>query len=286
MRYDQKMTMRAMYCQFTVHNSLFTVKEMTMRTIVLFLSALIMFSSCTFVIGDNNESDGIHLGQVKVVPTGRVESKPLANLGHFDEIEVNCAIHVLVTDSVEVPTIQADAALMPYVYAQVKEHTLIVEYNKGLTLESDGATLLLPTLERIESIELNGATSLRCEKPITNHQISFELNGASQASCKFDMPLGELDIELTGASSLYASGLLGELEAELHGASSLQPLDEEPLEITNADVELIGASSATFRCTQVLEGELHGASTLNYGGHPSNVKVSAVGVSSVNPIEL
>jgi len=73
---------------------------------------------------------------------------------------------------------------------------------------------------------------------------------------------GLCDVEISGASHLTLSGSGSDMKLDVSGASTA---DLDDYAVTNADVELSGASTSWLEITGRLDANVSGASTLEYG---------------------
>ena len=104
-----------------------------------------------------------------------------------------------------------------------------------------------------------------------------QLSGASQADGSLTMTNG--DFELSGASTLSIEGSARDVSVDASGASRA---DLSDFPVTNARIDLSGASNSTVNASGELNADLSGASTLHYIGNPTLGDISTSGASTIS----
>jgi len=94
-----------------------------------------------------------------------------------------------------------------------------------------------------------------------------------------DITAGNAEFDISGASSVELDGSANDIAADVSGASSLK-LDD--FTVSNANVDLSGASSGTVNLDGRLDADLSGASRLWYIGEPTMGDIDTSGASSVS----
>lgn len=167
----------------------------------------------------------------------------------------------------------------------ISPQEVVTEVSKGelrLTLDNKrnirGSWQIQVTVyyRELKSIDLSGASALRCAESWKGTDLSLECSGAS--TFKGDVQASTLKVDGSGASVISITGQTGTLSLDLSGASSLK--GEGFLALTAA-VEGSGASNATLQVKESLSAELSGASKLHYKGTPRMEKMDTSGASTV-----
>jgi hypothetical protein len=167
------------------------------------------------------------------------------------EIEVHCG-------QAARARVSGDDNLLDLVQFKQQGERLVLDLSQDISSRSRLLIeLWTPTLEELE---ISGACEVRVLK----------LNSSS------------LEIELSGASELVLNGQTGRLELDQSGASELEG---HKFIAEVAEVDISGASEATFMVTKSIGGECSGASDLELLGQPAHVNVECSGASSVKGIE-
>ncbi len=107
--------------------------------------------------------------------------------------------------------------------------------------------------------------------------LDTEISGASKLTGNIDT--GNSRIELSGASDVRLTGSGSDLRLECSGASGAKLIGYP---VTNADVNLSGASDADIDVSGNLDVTVSGASTLNYYGSPDLGRTDITGASDLN----
>jgi len=147
-----------------------------------------------------------------------------------------------------------------------------------LGLEISGATQGVVTgFESMEDldIEVSGASSLELEGIVAG-DMTFDISGASQVAG--EVGAGDVELGVSGASTVRLWGTAGDMELDVSGASNAE-LDDFP--VSNADVNLSGASRAAVNVNGMMDVNLSGASKLTYKGNPTIGAVDISGASSM-----
>ena len=134
-------------------------------------------------------------------------------------------------------------------------------------------TVTMPTLR---AVKFSGASQSTINGFTHLTDLAVELTGASKSTV--NVGASRLAINLTGASELTGTGSGSELRADLSGASRLVTV-EYP--VSNAALDLSGASSARIWVADALTVKASGASNVRYRGTP-RVNSTLSGASTVS----
>jgi hypothetical protein len=157
--------------------------------------------------------------------------------------------------------------------------TLVIEYlyqgRKNLKLDLKNLRDLDPnademriniTMPSLEKLEATGFGSIRFENFSTD-DMDIETRGPIRL--RGELYTQRLTVSLTGKSEAELSGRSNKMNARLEFASKLRAYD---LEVSDATVEVSGASSAKVNVSNNLEIEEGVASSVDYRGQPSVIK--------------
>jgi len=216
----------------------------------------------------------------------------------FTKIEAGYAFDVEITEADSyLVRITADDNLYEHLDISKSGDTLYIRLkpNYNYMNITRKATINLPDLE---SLGLSGASEAKVGSGFSSsHAVDFDLSGASNADIG-NMKAGNTNFQLSGASKASGSVEMADGRFNLSGASSLE-LDGVASDITigasgashvrlsdfsvvDAEVNLSGASDATVNASGRLDGDLSGASKLNYIGNPTLGSISASGGSTIS----
>lgn len=264
---------------------------MSARKLRRYIALVVIMSVLTFASGC-----GYGFG-----PTVTGSGKPAAwdfDYRNFTKIEVGYAfdVEIVKADSYMV-RITIDDNLYEYLDISKQGDTLYLRLkpNYNYTNVNQKATINLPDLEKLG---LSGASQADISSGFSSsHAVDFELSGASKvdigsmkagntnfglsgaskASGSIEMGNGRFD--LSGASSLKLEGSANNIDIQASGASHVELAD---FSVVDADINLSGASDATVNASGRLDGDLSGASKLNYIGNPTLGSVSTSGGSTIS----
>jgi hypothetical protein len=147
-----------------------------------------------------------------------------------------------------------------------------------LGLELSGATRgAITGFESGEDLDIrvSGASSLELDGIVAG-DMAFDISGASRVTG--EITAGDVEYDISGASTVRLQGAAGDMKLDLSGASNAE-LDGLP--VSDADVNLSGASRAAVNVDGILNIDLSGASKLVYVGNPTIGDVDISGASTM-----
>jgi hypothetical protein len=198
------------------------------------------------------------------------------SVGDFTKIEVASAFEVDVTYSTEESiTVEAPSNIHQYIETSVSSGTLYVQYEKNKSISTKGAVQIHIKTSKLNHFMTSGASSITLNNSLKDPKIIVESDGA--ASFKGEVDVEKATIELSGAASINLSGTADVADIELSGASHF---DDYSFSIDNLTIDLSGASSAKVTTLKSINGDISGASSLNYKGNPSINKLSTSGAAN------
>ncbi|HEY71581.1 MAG TPA: DUF2807 domain-containing protein [Anaerolineae bacterium] len=144
-------------------------------------------------------------------------------------------------------------------------------YNfRRVTLE---AVVTMPSLS---GVSISGTSSGTITGFSSTHALDVNVSGASSLSG--DIEAGDASIEVSGSSRLT---LTGSAEDVIIHASGSSVVDLENFPVTNANIDLSGASQTTVLTHGRLDVEASGGSTVYYLGDPTLGTTHTSGGSSI-----
>jgi hypothetical protein len=163
---------------------------------------------------------------------------------------------------------------------------LVVEVRDGATLHigiANQTSLRQVTLKaevtmpELDGLDASGSSKVTMSGFGSDVPRTIELSGAS--TLDGDLRATKLELEASGSSEAKLRGGATDLVLVLGGSSSAAAAD---FSVTNADVELSGASKADLTVTgQIRSADLGGASHLTYGGGAAEGDVETSGGSTI-----
>lgn len=153
------------------------------------------------------------------------------------------------------------------------------------------------TLPELRGLELSGASEGNIRGFKSSRDFTLDVSGASNLDIDMEtlgfyadvsgassvngyIKSGLCDIGISGASTVNLKGTGDNLVLNVSGASTA---DLKDYAVTDADVELSGASTGLLKVSGKLDAEVSGASDLEYGGNPALGRLDISGASSIKP---
>jgi hypothetical protein len=216
-------------------------------------------------------------GQGPIAASGNVVTQEF-DLGGFDEVEVSSAFGVEIQQGEAFSVVvRVDDNLQPYLDVVKQGSTLRIGLRPvapgGLSAATLEAEVTMPALA---GLELSGASAVSVTGFESTEALFVDASGAS--SLGGDIAAGGVRVNVSGASQVKLSGSGEDLVMDASGGSSLD-LGDFP--VTDAKVEVSGASSATVNVSGRLDAEASGAARLRYRGSPTLGRVESSGGASI-----
>jgi hypothetical protein len=230
-----------------------------------------------------------------VIGSGKLVTEVM-DYADFTKLSVGSAFQVEVTraDSYLV-SVTVDDNLVEYLSIRKSGSTLYIGLKtlRGYLRATQRATITMPELRGLEisgaskgdvsgfhssdslDIEVSGASSLDIDD-VAAGDTDFEVSGASKVTGSIEIDDG--DFSVSGASSVSLDGSADDVRMVVSGASTMR-LDD--FEVSNADIELSGASKATVNVSGQMDVEVSGASNLYYLGSPTLGRLNVSGASNI-----
>lgn len=212
-----------------------------------------------------------------IAGSGKAESVQ-KDLSGFSKIDAGSAFRVDVTRSDDYSVvINVGEKVVPYLDVRVEGDTLRIHLQSGL-MGASGPLEAKVSMPVLNGLDLSGATRTSITGFKSGERLNAKISGASQL--EGDIETGDVRFEVSGASRLTLSGLGQKMALEASGASQANLANYR---VSEATVEVSGASKATVNVTGSLDGEVSGASTLRYTGDPTLGSVKSSGASTIQP---
>jgi len=209
--------------------------------------------------------------------------------GHAFEVDITKADSFFVS-------ITLDDNLFEYLDIAKIGDTLHIrlEPNVNYRETTQRATITLPDLRKLElsgasradvsgfsstdslQLEASGASFLSIEN-VEAGNTRFNISGASRVSGSIVIADGDFDV--SGASIVELEGTAHDVSMDISGASTARLAD---FAVSNAGIELSGASNATVNVNGRLDVIASGASHLEYVGNPTLGEIDTSGGSTVS----
>ncbi|UCF32327.1 MAG: DUF2807 domain-containing protein [Phycisphaerales bacterium] len=230
---------------------------------ILTLTPLFVLSACGIVFGPRITGSGVLL----VKKMGFTE---------FTSLRIGSAFEATVTrgDTYRVE-VTADDNLYEYIRV-TQEGSALAIYLDNVSVSN--ATLKAAiTMPLLEGLRASGAADVSITGFKHLDAVAITCSGASYVNG--DLEATSVQLSCSGASEAVLRGIAVDGKIDGSGASSFNLTD---FALTNARVDLSGASSADINVTGELHYDLSGASNLRYGGSPHLGARSSSGASSAH----
>jgi hypothetical protein len=234
---------------------------------------------------------------------GRIDSGPtitrVFDLADFTRVEVSGAFKADFVDSGDYRiTVTASERMFEFIRVEQAGDTLRLRTESGWRSwfawggKRPQATVSMP---EISEMNVSGASEVSAAGFAMDNDLTIEVSGASRAEVDMEVMQAKIDVsgasrlegtlvadaidvKVTGASRVDLAGSGGTMVVSASGASNA---DLQTLQVTEASVELSGASRATVSPEDKMRIELSGASTLTYAGSPSVETLEVSGGSTL-----
>lgn len=231
-----------------------------------------------------------------VTGSGKLETWTIDN-ENFTKLDIHNAfqVDIISSDSFSIE-ITADDNLFEFLDIRQRGNTLNIGFKWNYVYRNTTQTAII-TMPAIERLDLSGASRGAISGFISSERLEIDLSGASyldldgleSGDTYFDVSgassiLGSIEtadsyFDLSGASKAELSGSAIDVILDISGASSAKLAN---FTITDARVDLSGASRATINTSGKLDLDLSGASRLTYLGSPKLGRMDISGGSSID----
>jgi len=245
------------------------------KTLVFIVTLLVTASLLTVFTGCGGVTQAI-------IGSGNLTTREM-DFTDFTKLEIGHVFQAKITrsDSFFI-TITVDDNLLEYVTVRKSGSTLRIYLKGGYTYI--GTTKIVEiTMPKINKLSLSGASRVEVSGFRSSDRLELEASGVSSLNID-DMKAGDTDFEISGgsrvsggieiaegsfnisgASSIDLEGYASDISIEASGASHAN-LANFP--VSNAAVNISGASVATVNASGTIDGNVSGASRLTYLGTP------------------
>jgi hypothetical protein len=199
-------------------------------------------------------------------------------LAGFDRVDVSHAFTVEIKQGESFAvTLTVDENVIDYLDVRKAGSTLVIGLQPTLTSTRGNITMEASvTMPELRGLELSGATGGKVTGFESDAKLDINVSGASDL--RGDIVAGDVDVDASGASDVRLDGSGEDLYIDASGASTV---DLESFSVTDARVNLSGASKVTVDASGTLDVDASGASNVYYVGEPTLRSIDTSGASSV-----
>lgn len=222
-----------------------------MKTILIIIISLLLFSSCDF-------SD---VGDEKIHGNGKVQTNKY-NIDGFFEITTNGAYNIImIQDSTWDVIVEAESNILPLIELDKRENTLVIENSDGYEFDLTEPINVTVHHRGLDKVSLNGAGNITGDN--TNSHINFFISGAGNITANIDC--NELDVSVSGVGDLSFSGNTNESYITISGTANVFA---QNLEIKKSWNTISGEGNEYLNVSEELHIDISGVGYVYYWGDP------------------
>ncbi|MBP5190313.1 MAG: DUF2807 domain-containing protein [Bacteroidales bacterium] len=235
------------------------------------------------------------------VKAGDPISQTFSTKGDYNELRIEDAFDVIVSDTVDQIVITAGENVMPYVIVKENGKTLNIYLKGWHSNRNSEMKVILPYNASVTKVDLSGASDFHTDFGLAGTKVELDLSGASgfygnivadeidielsgSADFKGNVTATELELNFSGSSDATIEGQVSELDIDLSGASTIAKTvngNQYALSCQTCEGDMSGSSDAYIHCDGSISVDLSGSSDLYYTGRASTRGCSTSGSSNV-----
>jgi len=208
--------------------------------------------------------------------SGNLETEEYA-FANFTRVEVSSAFVFEIKQSGSYGiNVTADDNVIDYVQVTQDGQTLKISVGgapRSFRLVTLKVSVTMPELSRLA---VSGACSGTVSNFNSTEAVSIAVSGASRVTG--DITAADIGFDVSGASTVQLEGSADDMVAVVSGACTFN-LDD--FTVSNANVNISGASTGTINLDGRLDANVSGASTLLYIGDPLMGTINVSGASTL-----
>lgn len=243
--------------------------EVTMRAKMVLGAIALVFSLAGCGLSLGGAPIQVVTGSGKVATDNRsVSNFNAVTLAGFGELTITQG------DS-EALTIEAEDNFLPYITTEVRNNTLTIGFQSGVTPRPTKPLRFDLKLKTLNAFSLSGAGNVQADA-LKGDQLALTLSGAGNLDFKNVQATG-LTTTISGAGNANVAGQVTDQTVTLSGLGSYRAAE---LKSNTARVSVNGAGSATVWASESLNVSITGAGSVEYYGSPTLTKnITGVGTT-------
>jgi hypothetical protein len=198
----------------------------------------------------------------------------------FHSLEAGNALQVNVTVTPGAKPslkISGDDNLVPFVESVIRDGRLILRIKPNSSISPKVPLLAEVVASELDEVEASGAASITMKGSAKVNRFTASASGASHVSVE-GVDSSQVVVSATGASQVVLAGSAASMKVKATGASQVKA---QAFQVEGADVSISGASGVALRASKSVDGDVSGASQLEFYGSPARQTVSISGASQV-----
>jgi Putative auto-transporter adhesin, head GIN domain len=210
-----------------------------------------------------------------LIGSGNLETKAYT-FANFTKVEISSPFEFEIKQSNSYSiNITADDNVMDYVQVTQEGQTLKIRLRTVLSL---GPVTLRAwvAMPELSGLTVSGASRGTVAHFSSTGGLNIKVSGASMVTG--DVTAGDIGLDVSGASIVELAGFADNMTGIVSGASVF---DLGDFAVTNANVNISGASTGTIDLDGRLDANVSGASTLLYIGDPTMGTINVSGASTL-----
>jgi len=208
------------------------------------------------------------------------------NVKDFNKLQLKIPAQVYLTQgsygSAPNVTIVGDDNILDMVNASVEDGTLVLRYAPDYrfwNFWNDNGLKVYITTPNINSIQVDGAGSIKSSSPIVTDNMKILISGAGDVD--MNIVASNLDTDISGFGNLRLNGTANEYHVTISGAGDIEAYD---LSTKNTTIQVSGSGDAHVNVSGNLDVSISGAGDVKYLGNPQVVEHIS-GAGSITKVE-
>ncbi|WP_420147189.1 head GIN domain-containing protein [Spirosoma sp.] len=203
--------------------------------------------------------------------------KQQRTIGSFNKLAVRVGMRVrIVAGDATKADLEGESNVLEHVITNVKNGELTVMLSEKQTFKQTKTVTVTIHVANLNRILVSTGCSVESDIPIQSESLATTVETGSRLITAITTK--KLDLTVKEGSQANLKGTATVADIHLSGAGKLQA---EKLTITQATIQLDGASRADIHVTETLSASADGVSTINYTGNPTVKSQDATGLSKI-----
>lgn len=210
------------------------------------------------------------------------EERPVSG---FDKIELSGSGEViLVQDSLDGLTVEADKDILPYLVTEVRGRTLHLgklerNWKRDNWFSGNGKRKFYVSMKTIKGISISGSGSVSSEN-IDTDMIGVNISGSGDIEVDA-IRSDKIDLRISGSGGCTLAGNVNEQVISISGSGSYTA---EDLASKYTEIRVSGSGNATVQVEESLDVRISGSGSIRYSGNPQDLSLASSGSGKVKKI--
>jgi len=198
-------------------------------------------------------------------------------ISDFDSVDISSSfdVRIMQGEAYQV-VIWVDDNLVDHFQVRKQGSTLEIGLKPGISLVTNATLQAEVSMPDLTVIKLSGASDAKISGFKSSQSLTVDLSGSS--SLRGDIEAGDTTFGVSGSSDANLTGTGGNLKLDASGSSDV---DLSGFPVSDADLNISGASSVSVNPGGILDVKASGASDVIYLGNPILGNINTSGSSRV-----